>query len=148
MHFKGSHPHPLQSKEGFPVVIKAEIQDGLIDMKPEIHVSIPCPICGMGETGTHNHYGGRACTSCRAFFRRSVQTNSYKVIVNICLLSTRISSLLFGLFQGRRRVLLEHLLQEIHEVKDFLPSFLSEGYKDRQMVSWKRGEKRLPPKKN
>ena len=48
-------------------------------MKPEVHVSMPCPICGMGETGTHNHYGGRACTSCRAFFRRSVQTNSYKV---------------------------------------------------------------------
>ena len=44
-----------------------------------MHISIPCPICGMGETGTHNHYGGRACTSCRAFFRRSVQTNSYKV---------------------------------------------------------------------
>ena len=46
-------------------------------------ISIPCPICGMGETGTHNHYGGRACTSCRAFFRRSVQTNSFKVKISI-----------------------------------------------------------------
>ena len=31
-----------------------------------------CPICG-NEAGKHVHYGGRACTSCRAFFRRSVQ---------------------------------------------------------------------------
>lgn len=31
-----------------------------------------CPICG-NEAGRHNHYGGRGCTSCRAFFRRSVQ---------------------------------------------------------------------------
>ena len=77
MYFEGTHP--LQRNDGRPVVIKAEIQDGVIDMKTDIQVSMPCPICGMGETGTHNHYGGRACTSCRAFFRRSVQTNSYKV---------------------------------------------------------------------
>ena len=35
-------------------------------------MSSACPICG-NEAGRHNHYGGRACTSCRAFFRRSVQ---------------------------------------------------------------------------
>ena len=61
------------------IQIKKEIDEDELEMKPEVHVSMPCPICGMGETGTHNHYGGRACTSCRAFFRRSVQTNSYKV---------------------------------------------------------------------
>ena len=61
------------------IQIKKEIDEDESEMKPEVHVSMPCPICGMGETGTHNHYGGRACTSCRAFFRRSVQTNSYKV---------------------------------------------------------------------
>ena len=81
MYFEGTHP--LQRNEGRPLVIRAEMQDGLMDIKSEIHGSIPCPICGMGETGTHNHYGGRACTSCRAFFRRSVQTNSYKVRINI-----------------------------------------------------------------
>ena len=58
--------------------IKSELNEGLVDIKHEVNASMPCPICGMGETGTHNHYGGRACTSCRAFFRRSVQTNSYK----------------------------------------------------------------------
>jgi hypothetical protein len=31
-----------------------------------------CPVCG-NEAGKHVHYGGKACTSCRAFFRRSVQ---------------------------------------------------------------------------
>ena len=59
------------------------------EAKSEILESIPCPICGMGETGTHNHYGGRACTSCRAFFRRSVQTNSYKVSIIIMFDSTK-----------------------------------------------------------
>ena len=59
-------------------LIKAEVPERMMELNNHT-VSIPCPICGMGETGTHNHYGGRACTSCRAFFRRSVQTNSYKV---------------------------------------------------------------------
>ena len=36
-----------------------------------------CPICGR-EAGRHSHYGGRGCSSCRAFFRRSVQSNSYE----------------------------------------------------------------------
>ncbi len=27
-----------------------------------------CPICGQ-EAGRHSHYGGRGCSSCRAFFR-------------------------------------------------------------------------------
>ena len=36
-----------------------------------------CPICS-GEASRHSHYGGRGCSSCRAFFRRSVQSNSYK----------------------------------------------------------------------
>ena len=38
-----------------------------------------CPICGNAEAGSHLHYGGRGCSSCRAFFRRSVQSLSYKV---------------------------------------------------------------------
>ena len=42
-------------------------------------ISEKCTICGLGDTGTHIHYGGRGCTSCRAFFRRSVHTDSYKV---------------------------------------------------------------------
>ncbi|XP_040573223.1 uncharacterized protein [Lepeophtheirus salmonis] len=36
-----------------------------------------CQICGE-VAGKHVYYGGQCCTSCRAFFRRSVQNNSYK----------------------------------------------------------------------
>ena len=71
-------PSYPEDNKGYPVVIKTEVPENMMELNNHI-VSIPCPICGMGETGTHNHYGGRACTSCRAFFRRSVQTNSYKV---------------------------------------------------------------------
>ena len=34
-----------------------------------------CPICG-DTASSHMHYGGRSCTSCRAFFRRSVLKQS------------------------------------------------------------------------
>ena len=39
---------------------------------------IACPVCKEGDAGRHKHYGGIACISCRAFFRRSVQNDAYK----------------------------------------------------------------------
>merc|ERR1712013_142560 len=33
----------------------------------------PCRVCGE-RAGKHSYYGGQACPSCRAFFRRSVQS--------------------------------------------------------------------------
>ncbi len=36
-----------------------------------------CPVCVDGESGKHLHYGGKACHSCRGFFRRSVQSNQH-----------------------------------------------------------------------
>ena len=33
-----------------------------------------CHVCG-DKASKHSYYGGQACTSCRAFFRRAVQTN-------------------------------------------------------------------------
>lgn len=36
-----------------------------------------CPVCVDGVVGRHFHYGGRACHSCRGFFRRSVQNGHY-----------------------------------------------------------------------
>uniref|UniRef100_A0A0K2UPM0 Nuclear receptor domain-containing protein n=1 Tax=Lepeophtheirus salmonis TaxID=72036 RepID=A0A0K2UPM0_LEPSM len=39
-----------------------------------------CQICGE-VAGKHVYYGGQCCTSCRAFFRRSVQNNSYKQFI-------------------------------------------------------------------
>merc|ERR1719356_2382251 len=34
---------------------------------------IPCHVCGE-KAGKHSYYGGQVCPSCRAFFRRSVQS--------------------------------------------------------------------------
>ena len=33
----------------------------------------PCLVCGE-KAGKHSYYGGQVCPSCRAFFRRSVQS--------------------------------------------------------------------------
>ena len=42
-------------------------------------ITILCPICENGDAGNHKHYGGKACTSCKAFFRRSVENEAYKM---------------------------------------------------------------------
>merc|ERR1739838_627953 len=34
---------------------------------------LPCNVCGE-RAGKHSYYGGEVCPSCRAFFRRSVQS--------------------------------------------------------------------------
>merc|ERR550517_1359376 len=42
----------------------------------------PCQVCGE-VAGRHSYYGGEVCPSCRAFFRRSVQSgynNSYSCV--------------------------------------------------------------------
>ena len=36
-----------------------------------------CNVC-LEEAGKHCYYGGQSCTSCRAFFRRSVQSGSWQ----------------------------------------------------------------------
>ena len=36
-----------------------------------------CLICG-GDAGKHVHYGGQACYSCKAFFRRAVKDEAFK----------------------------------------------------------------------
>eukprot|EP00095_Tigriopus_kingsejongensis_P006343 snap_masked-scaffold804_size94796-processed-gene-0.11 protein:Tk06343 transcript:snap_masked-scaffold804_size94796-processed-gene-0.11-mRNA-1 annotation:"estrogen-related receptor isoform x4" len=38
--------------------------------------TILCPVCG-NVAGKHSYYGGQVCSSCRAFFRRSVLGKSY-----------------------------------------------------------------------
>ena len=37
-----------------------------------------CPICGA-PAGKHRYYGGKSCGSCRAFFRRSVQSKYFDI---------------------------------------------------------------------
>jgi hypothetical protein len=39
--------------------------------------SSTCLICG-GDAGKHVHYGGQACYSCKAFFRRAVKDEAFK----------------------------------------------------------------------
>ena len=43
--------------------------------KKESESDIPrlCHVCGE-QAGKHSYYGGQVCPSCRAFFRRSVQS--------------------------------------------------------------------------
>lgn len=39
----------------------------------EVGEARPCKVCGE-KAGKHSYYGGQVCPSCRAFFRRSVQS--------------------------------------------------------------------------
>ena len=44
-------------------------------IKKESELEVPrlCHVCGE-QAGKHSYYGGQVCPSCRAFFRRSVQS--------------------------------------------------------------------------
>ena len=44
----------------------------ILEPDPEI-----CKVCGE-RAGKHNYYGGQVCPSCRAFFRRAVQSNGFE----------------------------------------------------------------------
>ena len=46
-------------------------------MQPPSQQHPSCHVC-REEAGRHCYYGGQCCTSCRAFFRRSVQSGSWQ----------------------------------------------------------------------
>ena len=44
-----------------------------------------CSVCGIGiQSATRNHYGGRVCYSCRAFFRRIVRLKGCPPLIDSC----------------------------------------------------------------
>ena len=52
-------------------------------IKKENESEVPrlCHVCGE-QAGKHSYYGGQVCPSCRAFFRRSVQSKYVFRILN------------------------------------------------------------------
>ena len=52
--------------------------------RPQTPEYLPCHVCG-DKAGKHSYYGGQACSSCRVFFRRAVESDyrlSYFCIKN------------------------------------------------------------------
>ena len=60
---------PIQSNKKIPGL------KPLKKIKKENESEVPrlCHVCGE-QAGKHSYYGGQVCPSCRAFFRRSVQS--------------------------------------------------------------------------
>ena len=50
------------------------------DIKEISEENNKCEVC-FAKAGKHNYYGGNVCTSCRGFFRRSVQSKQYPLFV-------------------------------------------------------------------
>ncbi len=62
-----------------PVTQFSFTPEGWFDEPPRVSVpGAKCQVCGE-LAGKHSAYGGRVCPSCRAFFRRSVQTKYYEI---------------------------------------------------------------------
>ena len=67
------------SNGGFPVTQFSFTPEGWFDEPPRVSVpGAKCQVCGE-LAGKHSAYGGRVCPSCRAFFRRSVQTKYFEI---------------------------------------------------------------------
>ena len=75
-----SVPVPLDTKEDSKEDTK---EDSAILTNFEISAAAGprdymCYVCGE-KAGKHSYYGGQVCASCRAFFRRSVQSKYYEI---------------------------------------------------------------------
>ncbi|XP_047474809.1 oxysterols receptor LXR-beta-like [Penaeus chinensis] len=62
-------PSPVQEQSAKEKKLKKE-------PKEKVKESKKCGVCG--DTARSMHFGGMACDSCKAFFRRSVQSGAYK----------------------------------------------------------------------
>jgi len=81
-----------------PSVTQQSLQNAEVDPSSSADPSMSrncvdlCQVCGA-IAGRHLAYGGKACLSCRAFFRRSVQTTLYRIFTckstSNCLINLR-----------------------------------------------------------
>merc|ERR1712106_600528 len=72
-------------------VVDTKIVPKLVQPKVEPNEYV-CYVCGE-KAGKHSYYGGQVCASCRAFFRRSVQSKYYEIFeckkVKNCLVNAQ-----------------------------------------------------------
>jgi hypothetical protein len=64
-------------EHSFEVDENVNADEETIDEKQK-HITSLCKVCG-DKAGKHTYYGGTVCGSCRAFFRRSVQSKYFKI---------------------------------------------------------------------
>ena len=75
-------PSPSSSNDELSLLSHQSFQFFEPKKKKEIiKEKILCPVCLDGDAGHHKHYGGKACISCRAFFRRSVHNDAYQTFI-------------------------------------------------------------------
>lgn len=55
-----------------------DFKSTLVSPKEEDPDDTNCKVC-LEKAGKHSYYGGRVCPSCRAFFRRAVQSKYYEI---------------------------------------------------------------------
>jgi len=75
----------ITSDSNLPVTV-IEMDVPVVENIPVVKVIKPkeepneyvCYVCGE-KAGKHSYYGGQVCASCRAFFRRSVQSKYYEI---------------------------------------------------------------------
>ncbi len=66
-----TQPRPHYQKEAEPTPAPPSHHKAVGRSRGSAPIILPCSVCGDGAPD-HQHYGGVACFSCRAFFRRSV----------------------------------------------------------------------------
>ena len=64
---------PVVQPESIPTSVVRSAPSKKVRRRGEAAQIRPCRVCGE-RAGKHSYYGGEVCPSCRAFFRRSVQS--------------------------------------------------------------------------
>lgn len=74
-----TRPMETTSKSDPPIPSTVQILEKDVELKKEVDDGDnTCEVC-RESAGKHSYYGGKVCPSCRAFFRRSVQSKYYEI---------------------------------------------------------------------